>query len=357
MFDVVIVASGISSRMGFDKLSFRLGTKMVIDKTIDCFANISQINKIILVCDKYQAENDKVLVVSGGNSRTASVQCGLAHVTAKYVLIHDGARPFVSKILINAIIDATTKCNSAVPYLPVYDSLRLKKDGHISACANRDEYVTVQTPQGFCTNLIKKAYLLAENAIFTDDSEVFSTYISPAYLVLGEASNKKITTAEDIMGINAKVGCGFDVHKFCKDKKLVLGGVEIDFSMGMEAHSDGDVVIHALMDALLSATNERDIGVLFPDNDPTFKNIDSTTLLERVSTILDIKNADIINISIVIMAQAPKLCNYIPLMQQRLSKILCIGTDKINISATTTENLGITAENEGIASFAMVSIN
>lgn len=357
MFDIIIVASGISSRMGFDKLSFNLGEKMVINKAIDCFANIPQINNIILVSDTFRIDKDNIIHVSGGNTRTASVQCGLARVTAQYVLIHDGARPFASKNLIMNIMAETLKYGCAVPYLPVYDSLRLKKDGHIAACVNRDDFVTVQTPQGFCTNLIKKAYSLTENAIFTDDSEVFSQFIAPAHLVLGETTNKKITTADDIMGINAKVGCGFDVHKFCTDKKLILGGVEVPFSMGMDAHSDGDVVIHALMDALLSATKERDIGVLFPDNDQQYKNIDSAKLLERVKTILDIKNADIISISIVIMAQTPKLCNYIPLMTQRLSDILCISADKINISATTTENLGITAESKGIASFAMVSIN
>lgn len=356
MFDVIIVASGLSLRMGFDKLSYRLGEKMVVEKTIDCFEDIEGIAKIILVSSSFIIEKDNVVNVKGGATRTDSVKCGLSLATAKYVLIHDGARPFVSKDLIYSIMKATTKFDSAIPYLPLYDSLRLKKDGNIT-CVNRDDFVTVQTPQGFCTDSIKKAYALASDIVYTDDSEVFATFIAPAHLVLGNVANKKITTADDIAGINAKVGCGFDVHSFCTNKKLILGGLEVPFNMGMEAHSDGDVVIHALMDALLSAVDERDIGMLFPDTDTTFKNIDSALLLSRVKAILDIKNADINNISIVIMAQKPKLSSFIPLMKQRLSNILCIGDEKISISATTSENLGITAENKGIATFAMVSIN
>lgn len=357
MFDVIIVASGISARMGFDKLSFNLGEKIVVERTIDCFANIPQINKIILVSDTFHIEKDNIITVSGGKTRTDSVKCGLAKATANFVLIHDGARPFLSKNLIDNIMSAVLAFDSAIPYLPISDSLRIKNGNKITNCVSRDDYVTVQTPQAFRTELIKKAYSLAENATFTDDSEVFAQFIAPPNLIMGEESNKKITTASDIMGINAKVGCGFDVHRFCANKKLILGGVNVPFNLGMEAHSDGDVVIHALMDALLSAVGERDIGVLFPDTEPMYKDIDSSLLLLKVKNIIDKKNADIINISIVIMAQTPKLSNYIPLMINRLSQILNISSSKINISATTTENLGITAENKGIATFAMVSIN
>lgn len=357
MFDVIIVANGTSSRMGFDKLSFRLGNKLVLQKTVDCFNNIDNIDKIIVVSDNFCIKEDKVINVKGGATRSSSVKCGLEYATSKYVLIHDGARPFVSKDLIKLIMDTTTKYNSAVPYLPVYDSLRIKKGDTVGECVNRDNFVTVQTPQGFATELIKKAYVLADNNTFTDDSEVFTLFVSPAHLIEGEQTNKKITTAENIFGINSKIGCGFDVHRFARDRKLILGGVDVPYPLGMEAHSDGDVVIHALMDALLSAVNERDIGVLFPDSDITYKDIDSSILLSKVKGIMDKKNADIISISIIIMAQKPKLSNYIPLMKKRLADILDIDSRKINISATTTENLGITTENSGIASLAMVSLN
>ncbi len=357
MFDVIIVANGTSSRMGFDKLSFQMGDKLVLQKTVDCFDNINDIDKIIVVSDNFLIKKDKVLNVKGGSTRSASVKCGLEYATSDFVLIHDGARPFVSKDLIYKLMQATKKFHSAVPYLPVYDSLRIKKGDSIGECVDRENFVTVQTPQGFATNLIKKAYVIAEDNSYTDDSEVFSRFISPAHLVEGEQSNKKITTPENLIGTNSKIGCGFDVHRFARDRKLILGGIDVPYPLGMDAHSDGDVVIHALMDALLSAIGERDIGVLFPDNDDTYKDIDSSILLSKVKGILDKKNADIISISIIIMAQKPKLSNFIPLMKKRLADILDIDSRIITISATTTENLGITSENSGIASFAMISIN
>lgn len=356
MFDVIIVANGISERTGFDKLSFCLGDRMLLEKTIDCFTD-TRIDKIILVSDTFRTERNKVVCVSGGSTRTLSVKCGLAHVTAEYVLIHDGARPFASKELISSIMDATEKFGSAIPCLPAFDSIRRIEGGKIVECANRENFVAVQTPQGFNSALIKKAYSLAKNNNYTDDSEVFAAFIAPPHIVAGQASNKKITTANDLLDINAKVGCGFDTHRFTANKKLVLGGIEIPYHLGMDAHSDGDVVIHALMDALLSALNQRDIGMLFPDTDPAYKNIDSTKLLEGIKTIIDKKNADIISISIVVMAQQPKLNVFIPAMVAKLSQILNIADNKVNISATTTENLGITAKNKGIAAFAMVSIN
>ncbi len=357
MFDVIIVANGTSSRMGFDKLSFQIGDKLVLQKTVDCFENIQNINKIIVVSDNFCINQDNITSVKGGTTRSASVKCGLEYVTSKYVLIHDGARPFVSKDLISLIMEATITYNSAIPCLPIYDSLRIKKNDTVGECVNRDNCVSVQTPQGFATDLIKSAYCKAGNNFYTDDSEVFSQFIYPAHLVKGEQSNKKITTAENVLSINSKIGCGFDTHKFAADRKLILGGVNVPYPLGMEAHSDGDVVIHALMDALLSAIGERDIGVLFPDSDLSYKDIDSAILLSSVKGILDKKNADIINISIVIMAQKPKLSSFIPLMKKRLADILDIDSRKISISATTTENLGITSENKGIASFAIVSLN
>ncbi len=356
LFDVVIVANGISSRTGYDKLSYNLGERMLLNKTIDCFNNAS-INKIIVVSDKFIIEKDNVICVKGGSTRALSVQCGLDKVTSKYVLIHDGARPFASQELISSIMEATLEFDSAVPYLPVFDSVRRIDVDKIIGSVDRNAFALVQTPQGFNTELLKKAYSLAKDINYTDDSEVFGNFINPPHIILGQESNKKITTAQQLFGINAKVGCGFDTHRFCADKKLMLGGIKVPFPMGMEAHSDGDVVIHALSDALLSALGERDIGVLFPDTEVKYKNIDSAIFLEHIKKIIDKKNADIISISIVIMAQTPKLSGYIPLMVNRLSDILSISSSKINISATTTENLGITAESKGIACFALVSLN
>lgn len=355
MFDVIIVAYGKSERAGLDKLSFDLNGQSVLARTINAFNRITEINKIIVVTDKNIESRDKIIVTTGGTSRSDSVQCGLALVTEPYVLIHDGARPYVSKALIARIMQTTLLYDSAIPCVKIVDSLRQLQDNRLINCIDREKIAGVQTPQGFATALIKKAYSLS-NGINTDESEIFAKYIEPPYAIEGEIANKKITYAEDLLNINARIGSGFDVHQFEDKKKLVLGGITIPYPMGMKAHSDGDVVIHAIMDALLSAVNERDIGVQFPDNDDKYKNIDSALLLEKVKLLLQNKNVTIINITITIMAQKPKLMDYIPRMQVKLASILNISDDKINISATTTENLGIVGEGKGIAVLAIASV-
>lgn len=356
MFDVIIVAYGKSERAGLDKLSFDLNGQSVLARTINAFNSITEINKIIVVTDKNIESRDKIIVTKGGASRSDSVQCGLALVTAPYVLIHDGARPYVSKALIAKIMQTTLLYDSAIPCVKIVDSLRQLQDNRLVNSVDREKIAGVQTPQGFATALIKKAYSLSEGKTNTDESEIFAKYIEPPYAIEGEVANKKITYAEDLLNINARVGSGFDVHQFEDKKKLVMGGITIPYPMGMKAHSDGDVVIHAVMDALLSAINERDIGVQFPDSDDKYKNIDSALLLEKVKLMLRNKNVTIINITITIMAQKPKLMDYIPKMQARLASILDIADDKINISATTTENLGIVGEGKGIAVLAIASV-
>jgi 2-C-methyl-D-erythritol 4-phosphate cytidylyltransferase/2-C-methyl-D-erythritol 2,4-cyclodiphosphate synthase len=356
MFDVIIVAFGKSERMGLDKLSYEINGQSILSRTINTFDNIKNIANIIVVTDKNIMPKDNIILVKGGSSRSQSVQCGLAKVTSPYVLIHDGARPFASKNLIEKIMADTEKYNSAIPYLKSTDSTRKIQENKLISCIDREEVVGVQTPQGFSTKLIKKAYELSNEITNTDESELFLKFIEPPHASLGEISNRKITYIEDLVNITSKVGSGFDVHKFEKGKKLILGGIEIPYHLGLKAHSDGDVVIHAIMDALLSAIDERDIGVQFPDTDSEYKNINSCILLEKVKNIMARKNATINNITITIMAQSPILKSYIPLMQTKIASILNISENKINITATTTETLGIIGEKKGIAVLALASV-
>lgn len=360
MFDVIIAANGLSSRMGFDKLSARLGETTVLYRTINAFKGIEEIDKIIVVSDN-AVDIDGVVSVPGGATRFMSVLNGLKVASATHILVHDGARPFVSRELIKRIIDAAINYGSAVPCIKSSDSLRVVRDGKIVNSIDREECLLVQTPQGFATEKLKEAFLKAadENKNYTDESAIFSEFIEPCHAVEGDIRNVKITTSRDLFGISARIGTGFDVHRFENDlnKPLKLCGITVENSRGLLAHSDGDVALHALMDALLTSIGERDIGVHFPDSDERYKNADSAILLKKVTELVDAANAEIISVNLTIIAQAPRLSPYIDKMRQSLAALLKISADKISVSATTAENLGLIGEGRAIAALAAVTVN
>ena len=352
MFDVIIPASGLSVRTGFDKLSASLGEITVLQRTVNAFLSVPEVDKIIVVGKK--VDIDKVIFVDGGNTRHESVRNGLKEVTAKYVLIHDAARPFIEKNLIDKVMQATIKYGGAVPAIKVPDSIRTVKNGAVSGSIDREKAVLVQTPQGFLSEDLRYAFARADKKkkVYTDESELYSDYVSPCHIVNGDVNNKKLTYSDDFFGLNARVGTGFDVHRFTEGKPLKLCGITVDYPYGMLAHSDGDVALHALMDALLTAVGERDIGVFFPDTDPKYKDADSSELLKTVLNVLNRHNAEIISVNLTIIAQEPKLSPYIEKMRQNLASLLNISISKISLSATTTENLGIVGEKQAIAAIA-----
>lgn len=355
-FDAVIVASGKSERAGIDKLSFGIGKNSIISRTIDAFFDMEDINKIIVVTDLDIEINEKIIVVKGGSTRGESVRNGLEKVNSKYVLIHDGARPFASSDLIKRVMVCAIKHNSAIPCVKNADSLRKIQDNIIEGIASREEILCVQTPQGFLTSEIKKAYSMCNAYLNSDESEIYATFIGKPHTVEGELSNKKITYYEDLLNLNCRVGIGFDFHEFEEDKPLFLGGVLIPYKFGLKAHSDGDAIIHAVMDALLSAAGLRDIGMQFPDSDENYKGADSKNLLLKVKGMLKEQKIEIISIAITVMAQKPRLSEHIPKMKDSITKILETSPRKVSINATTTENLGITAEGKGIAALAIASV-
>ena len=356
MYDVIIAAGGKSLRAKQDKLVASLGESTVLSRTVGAFLHAEGVQNVIVATD-LAYDFDGVLTVPAGATRAESVRNALAACTAPYVLVHDGARPFVTRDLIIKVASDTETFGSSVPFLPVTDSLRLVKGGAVSP-VDRNDYVTLQTPQGFGTDDLRRAYALAtEGDLCYDDSELYAKYVRPIHLTPGEPTNKKITFPEDVTGYNARVGAGYDVHRYVRNgRPLTLGGVRIPYEQGVDAHSDGDVVIHAVMDALLNAANERDIGVLFPDDDPAYDNADSRLLLQRVQEILTRKNVRINNVSVTIIAQAPKLKDYIPEMSARLSSLLDLAPTQVSLNATTTEGLGVVGEKKGIAVLALASV-
>ena len=354
-FDVVIVAGGLSARMGFDKLSALLGERTVLTRAVAPFLSLPYVNKLIVVTNNDSLDlPDNVVFCPAGKTRSLSVLSGLSQVTAPYVMIHDGARPFVTSELVDRLCEAAEEKGTAVPYIPVTDTLRRIK-GEKELC-DRDEYALLQTPQVFLSDELKKAYSLSEGKSETDDSTLYEKYIGPCHYVPGDFANKKITRPEDLFSTGTLVGTGFDLHRLVPGRALRLGGVTIPHSLGEEAHSDGDAPIHALMDALLTAASLPDIGHLFPDTEPAYKDIDSTVLLKDVVQRVRALNRDILSADVAILLEKPKIAPYLTEMREVLATILGIAKEKVNISATTTEKIGLIGENKAVAALAVVGI-
>ncbi|MDE6189017.1 MAG: 2-C-methyl-D-erythritol 2,4-cyclodiphosphate synthase [Clostridia bacterium] len=369
-FDVILACGGSGSRcnLGYNKLALDIGGITVLEKTLSIFIH-PDISKIIISYNEKDYDwiksldlPENAILCAGGATRAQSVANALELAKdSDFVIIHDGARPFLPrKSLLEGMSDAI-KYGSSVLYVPSTDSLRIV-DGETSKPIDRALVVRIQTPQIFKTQEIKKAYDLAgKNSAFTDDASLYEEYIrKSAHLTLGDDRNVKITTEQDCdnaIGGDAHIGNGWDTHRLDFGRDLILGGIKIPHDKGLVAHSDGDVLIHAIMDALLSSMHERDIGVLFPDTDDKYKDISSVKLLEEVLKLVKAKGLAVKSISAVIMAQKPKLSQYIPSIQQNLADIIGIDENRVSLSATTTERLGMVGREEGISVSSVAVLN
>ena len=303
--------------------------------------------------------SDQYEYVLGGESRQQSLKNALGNIDSDYVLVTDVARSCVSKELLINIIEALEENDCVVPYLNSPDTVVYKGE-----TIDRDEVKLIQTPQLSRTDILKKA--LKSDIEYTDDSSAIKSIGGKIGYILGEFDAKKLTRKEDIpylpclKGPNEDtfVGYGYDVHEFSNDasKKLMLGGIEVDAPYSLKAHSDGDVVIHALIDALLGGVGGGDIGYLFPDTDEKYKGADSTKLLRKVTQFIQDVGYVIVNCDITVMAQKPKLMKYKFEMRDILAKNLQISPSKVNVKATTTEGLGFVGREEGIAVSAVCSL-
>ncbi len=352
---VIVLAAGQGNRFGADKMFIDYLGAPLIRTTLSVAKEVC--NNIILVINETKHDKfaslfgDDVLYVNGGQTRTQSVTNALNALPndAQLVAIHDGARPFASKNLFIKLFKEAEEKGNAIPTVPLSDTAYAITDKIIPL--DRSAITLVQTPQVFDAKQIKEAYVFHDKAT-TDDSQIYLNRFGSLNFVEGERTNQKITYQQDL--IQYKTGIGFDAHKLGENRDLILCGEKIPFASGLIGHSDADAPVHALMDALLSALGQKDIGNLFPDTDSTYKNISSITLLNRVMAFCEQLGYSVVNVSIVIMAQQPKLAPYIDKMRKNLCGALKVPLSQVNISATTTENLGITAAGIGIASQAIV---
>ncbi|MFI3168215.1 MAG: 2-C-methyl-D-erythritol 2,4-cyclodiphosphate synthase [Bacillota bacterium] len=301
--------------------------------------------------------------VVGGKTRTQSVRNGLVKIlqvtktihSDAVVAIHDGARPFVSREQIAKTVTHARRYKSGVLAVPARDTMRKHKGSLLLENVDRD-VVQIQTPQTFNMARLYDAYSKVEDEL-TDDSQVYSAVYDDCRYVQGGAGNFKITYPEDVLGLSYSCGFGYDVHQLESGKKFVLGGVEFQHNKGMVAHSDGDVLIHAICDAILSAIGKKDIGHQFPDTDEEFRGINSVILLERCVAMMNEAGRKIVSVSCMIMAEKPKIAPKIDDMQSVLSGVLNVNKSQVSISATTTEKLGIIGEEKGIACCCFILVN
>lgn len=378
----VLVAAGVSTRMGFDKLSVDLGGETVLHRSIRAFAQCPQVDEIVLVAGKNrafveaQAADCKkpVQIVTGGATRAESAKNGVLAARGTLVAVHDAARPFVSAAVIEAVLDAAKQCGAAAPAVPVKDTIKqaVRGDGktvpagcRVENTPDRSTLYAVQTPQCFdrAQYLAALEELDAEKArLVTDDCSLFELTGRPVQLTQGDYANRKITTREDLPRpapkeeTKMRIGHGYDVHRLVEGRRLILGGVEIPFEKGLLGHSDADVLTHAVMDAVLGAAALGDIGQHFPDNDPAYAGADSLKLAQHVARILSEHGYGIGNIDATLLCQRPKLAPHIPAMRANLAAAFGLPVDAVSVKATTEEHLGFTGEGLGIAAHAVALI-
>ena len=366
----IIVAAGASRRMGFDKLSYRLPDgRTVLETSCALFAAHPAVDELVLVaggnrpqCEAIAAACPKpCTVVQGGATRADSVRSGLAAAKGQLVAIHDAARPFASAEIITAALQAAAESGAAAPAVPVKDTIKIAdQDGKVVATPDRAMLYAVQTPQCFDRALYLQALeaVSGEKAsLVTDDCSLFELVGLPVTLTAGDYANLKITTKEDLQKEKTmRIGHGYDVHRLVEDRKLILGGVEVPYEKGLLGHSDADVLLHAVMDAVLGAAALGDIGQHFPDTDPAYKGADSLALTREVAKIIAAHGYKVGNIDATILCQRPKLAPHIPAMRQNIADAFGLPLDAVSVKATTEEHLGFTGEGLGIAAHTVALI-
>lgn len=301
-------------------------------------------------------------VVAGGETRAISARNGVAATgPARFVLVHDAARPLVSRELVDRVVAATVEHGAAVPVLPVCDTIKESVDGEsVGRTLDRSRLFAAQTPQGARGEWLLAALdvAIAAGKKPTDEAMALEEAGHPVQLVEGDRSNFKITTTADLEEArrmmnpgttSLRVGTGFDVHRFGENRELVLGGITFPGERGLLGHSDADVVMHAAMDALLGAAALGDIGALFPPDDPAFEGADSTGLASEVARLLRDSGFEIMNIDLTVLAERPRIRDRVDEMRQAVAGSLGISPGLVGIKATTLERLGSLGRGEGIA--------
>lgn len=386
MVCVIIAAAGQGKRMGsaVNKVFLPLAGRSVLAHSVLAAGAAQGVAKIIVTAAPEETEKVSRLltqlaipipwqVVAGGSERQHSIANALKVVpdNAAMIIVHDGARPLAQTALFDQTVAAARQHQAAIAAVPVKDTIKLADDtGLVTGTPDRRTLWAVQTPQAFSSKVLRNAYEQAaqDRYLGTDDATLVERLGITVKLVPGSYENLKITTPEDLrlaevllakeqeVKTMIRSGIGYDVHRLVPERKLILGGVEIPYTLGLDGHSDADVLLHAIKDALLGAAGLGDIGRHFPDSDGRYKGISSLKLLVEVGAILNRHSYCVNNIDATIVAQKPKLAPYIEQMNHNIAEALGIAVDQVNVKATTTEGLGFAGQGQGMAAYATASI-
>ncbi len=375
--DAIVVAAGkgVRADLGRPKQFAPVAGKPMVLHSIEQFASHPGISNIWVVIGEGQdqllaeALDDRcrITVVYGGETRQQSVRNGLEHIHssggAKNVLIHDAARPFLSHQVIDRLLDRLVSHSAAIPVIPTIDTTIKVSSDRMQDVIDRDTIWRVQTPQAFDFEALMLAHREwdADREV-TDDAQIMTAAGHQVTTVPGDEKLKKYTTAQDFAGVSngmndVRTGMGYDVHRLAHGEELWLGGIKIDHDRGLAGHSDADVLLHALTDALLGAVGEGDIGDHFPPSDPKWSGAASHLFVEHAVSLIKQKGAVINNVDMTIICEAPKIKPHRLSIREKISKMLDISIDRVSVKATTTEGLGFPGRREGIAAKAITTIS
>jgi 2-C-methyl-D-erythritol 4-phosphate cytidylyltransferase / 2-C-methyl-D-erythritol 2,4-cyclodiphosphate synthase len=374
----LIVAAGRGSRFGgaLPKQYLPLGGVMVLHHAVAAFARHPRIAEVVVAIRPEDLDTFHQAVaglpvlppVAGGPTRQDSVRLGLEALAAhrpQLVLIHDGARPFADAALIDRVIDGLGRAQAAIPALAIRDTLKRGENGWVRETVDRSELWRAQTPQGFRFDAILAAHRALCGRELTDDSAVAEAAGLNPLLVAGSEGNLKVTTVEDLVAAerflaarrgDVRVGHGFDAHAFGPGDRVVLCGVVIPHAAGLVGHSDADVGLHALTDALLGAIGAGDIGMHFPPSDPGWRGAASDQFLRHAAGLVGARDGIVAAADVTIICERPKIGPHRRAMVERVAAILDLDPDRVSVKATTTDRLGFTGRGEGIAAQAVATI-
>lgn len=385
----VVPAAGRGARVGSaqNKLLLPLDGRPVLAHTLAALSACPQVAEIVLAARPGEEADITALVdqagvarpvriVAGGATRQQSVYRGLLAAPEQYplVAVHDGARPLVRPEEISACIDAAARVGGALLAVPVSDTVKQVGAGLVVRTLERRCLWAAQTPQVFRRDWLLEAHAAAAADGYegTDDAELVERLGRPVAVVPGSPENLKVTTRQDLVvaerileerrgaprrGGNVRIGFGHDAHRLVPGRALVLGGVTIPYERGLAGHSDADVILHALVDAILGAAAAGDIGQLFPPTDPAYRDADSRLFLRRAAECVRERGMRIVSVDATLVAQAPRIAPHIPAMRAAIAETLGIDVECVSVKATTTEGMGYTGTGEGMAAYAVATVS
>jgi 2-C-methyl-D-erythritol 4-phosphate cytidylyltransferase/2-C-methyl-D-erythritol 2,4-cyclodiphosphate synthase len=369
-YSAVVLAGGAGKRFGGAKHTALLAGRPVLHWSLRVFQAHPEVGEMILVLPEGEAGDVSELmglfpkisaIVPGGPERTDSARAGVSSSNGEYVLVHDAARPLVSHELVTRVMSALERHPAAAPAVPARDTIKRARGEFLVGGLERGGLCRVQTPQGFKRELIAEAYEKAF-ATATDDTTLLEATLGvPSLLVPGDESNIKITVREDLAMADRllgrrRTGFGWDAHPFRKGLPLILGGAELKSERGLSGHSDGDVLSHAVVDALLGAAGLGDIGTHFPDTSPKYRNANSLSLLRETVALLEEKDFLAESLDATLVIAEPKMGPYISKIRDNLAGALGISPELVSVKAKSGNRLGFAGEGRGCEVYAVAGV-